>query len=161
MSDANVSEQVGEVVSAGSAQRGSLIPMLQEIQARLGHLSEQALAELSRRTGISENEIYGVATFYEQFRFTPPGEHAISVCQGTACHVRGGRQILAEVEQRLGVRAGQTTPDGRFDLERVACIGCCALAPTLTIDGEVYAKMDPRKAGALIDTYSTGDAAVE
>jgi NADH-quinone oxidoreductase subunit E len=159
MHEVNVLEEVGDIVAACSADRGSLIPMLQEIQERLGYLCEEAVAELSRRTGISENEIYGVATFYEQFRFRPPGEHTICICQGTACHVRGGRQILAEVEQRLGVRPGETTEDGRFDLKRVACIGCCALAPTLTIDGEVHARMTPQKARGVIARYAAGEGA--
>ena len=133
------------------AIRGSLIPILQDIQEEIGYLSEDAVAELEQRLGISANEIYGVATFYAQFRFSPPGQHTIQSCQGTACHVRGGRQILKELEQRLGVAAGQTTADGQFDLERVACLGCCALAPVVAVDGKVHAQMTAKKVPSILD----------
>jgi NADH-quinone oxidoreductase subunit E len=145
---------IDSIVAAHAPGRQSLIPILQDIQEQFGYLSEETLSELSRRTGISENEIYGVGTFYAQFRFRPPSEHMIRACQGTACHVRGGHQILAELEQRLGCRAGETSRDGRFDLERVACIGCCALAPVVTVDGEVFATMTPRRVRHMLNRYS-------
>ena len=138
------------IVSRYSSDRGSLIPILQDIQEQFGYLSEVALDELGSIIGISANEIYGVATFYTQFRFRPPGEHTIQVCQGTACHVRGGRQILNEMEQRLGITAGQTTEDGKFDLVRIACVGCCALAPVVTVDGKVHAQMTSKKIPGLL-----------
>jgi len=146
--------QIKDIPAKYPANRGSLIPILQDIQEKLGYLSEEAVEELERLMGISVNEIYGVATFYTQFRFSPPGQHRIQSCQGTACHVRGGRQILTELEKRLRITAGQTTADGQFDLERVACLGCCALAPVLAVDGKVHAQMTTKKIPAIISRYA-------
>lgn len=134
----------------GTDRRESLIPVLQDLQGTEGYLSQRALAELSAATGISENEIYGVASFFTQFRFTPPARHTVRVCQGTACHIRGGRQMLHDFEERLKIKAGQQTPDHVFGLERVACIGCCALAPVVVVDGEVRARMRPRHVQGLV-----------
>jgi NADH-quinone oxidoreductase subunit E len=127
-----------------------LIPILQEIQECDGYLTEEALRELAQVTDISENEIYGVATFYAQFRFKPPAKHTIRVCEGTACHVRGGRQVMDEFHHRLGVRTGETTDDGEYELQRIACIGCCALAPTVTVDGAVHARVTPTKVRSIV-----------
>jgi NADH-quinone oxidoreductase subunit E len=127
-----------------------LIPVLQDIQERDGYLTEEALRELAQASHISENEIYGVATFYAQFRFKPPAKHTIRVCQGTACHVRGGRQVMDEFHHRLGVRTGEITEDGEYELQRIACIGCCALAPTVTVDGEVHARVTPTKVRSIV-----------
>jgi NADH-quinone oxidoreductase subunit E len=135
------------------AARGSLIPVLQDIQEDFGYLSEESVEELARLMDISANEIYGVATFYTQFRFNPPGRHTIQSCQGTACHVRGGHQILNDLEQRLGITAGQTTEDGQFDLERVACLGCCALAPVVAIDHKVHAQVTTKKIPSILSQY--------
>ena len=151
MISSQMRERVRRIVSKHPAGRDSLIPILQDIQDEGGYLSTEAVGELSRQMGISENEVYGVGTFYDQFRFTPPGEHSIAVCQGTACHVRGGHAILAEFQQRLGIKAGETTKDGKFELRRVACIGCCALAPTVVVDGKVHARMTPRKVRPILD----------
>jgi len=146
-----------DVLKRYPAERSSLIPLLQDIQQRLGYLSEEAVNEVEEYTGISANEIYGVATFYTQFRFEPPGKHTICVCQGTACHVRGGQIILREVEQQLAIKTGQTTPDRKFSLERVACLGCCALAPVVTVDSKVYSAMTAKKIPALLRQYGDGN----
>jgi len=153
-SQKKVSSGIAAILAKHPASRGSLIPILQDIQEKIGYLSEDAVAELERRMGISANEIYGVATFYAQFRFSPPGQHTILSCQGTACHVRGGHQILKELEQRLGVAAGQTTRDGKFDLVRVACLGCCALAPVVAVDGKVHAQVTAKKIPSIIARYA-------
>lgn len=145
---------VQEIVAAFPSGRGSLIPILQEIQRRLGYISPEALRTLERLTGISATEAYGVATFYTQFRFTRPGRHKIQVCNGTACHVRGGAQVLEEIERRLGISVGQSTPDGLFSLERVACLGCCALSPVVAINGKVYAGMTPKKVPGILREYT-------
>ncbi|OHB62839.1 MAG: hypothetical protein A2168_09580 [Planctomycetes bacterium RBG_13_50_24] len=144
---------IKDILESYPANRGSLIPVLQDMQEDFGYLSEEAIEELARLMGISANEIYGVATFYTQFRFNPPGRHTIQSCQGTACHVRGGRKILNELEQRLGITAGQTTADGQFDLQRVACLGCCALAPVVAVDGKVHAQMTAKKIPSVLSQY--------
>ena len=129
-----------------SRQRQSLIPILQKVQETLGYLPEEAISEIAHFLGLSESEIYGVASFYAQFRFERQGEHVVKVCQGTACHVRGGRRILQAVEHKLGIQPGGTTEDYKFSLERVACFGSCALAPVMVVDKTVYGRMTPEKA---------------
>ena len=145
--------EVEDIVAKYGADRTSLIPILQDIQGRFGYLSEESVDELARLISISPNEIYGVATFYAQFRFSPPGEHSIQVCLGTACHVRGGEQILKGMERCLGIKAGETTADGGFDLKRVACVGCCALAPVVVVDGRVHATMTAKKIPSILSQY--------
>ena len=146
--------KITDILAKYATSRGSLIPILQDIQEKFGYLSEEAMAELERLMGISANEIYGVATFYTQFRFSPPGEHTIRSCQGTACHVRGGHQLLQKLQQNLGITAGQTTKDGKFDLERVACLGCCALAPVVSVDGKVHAQITAKKIPSILSQYA-------
>jgi len=133
--------------------RGFLIPILQEVQKFYGYISPEAVDEIQSFTGVSAGEIFGVATFYSQFRFTKPGEHMIKVCLGTACHVRGGSRILDWMESKLQVKAGETTTDGKFSLEHVACFGCCALAPVVVVDNEVHARMSSTKGQKLLKKY--------
>ena len=132
-------------------QRENLIPILQDIQSAEGYLSPKSIQETSRRLRISENDIYGVATFYTHFRFVPPGDHSIHVCMGTACHVRGGQPISSMMERILGIRQGQTTPDGKYELHHVNCLGCCALAPVVKIDDKIHGKMSVLKIGKVMD----------
>ncbi len=120
---------------------GHLIPLLQSIQFHEGYISEQAVRQIAHLLKISENHIFGVASFYSQFRFQKPGKHHLKVCLGTACHVQGGAQLAQEVEKQLHLRSGETTPDGAIDYEEVACLGCCAQAAVVEIDGAIYAKM--------------------
>jgi NADH-quinone oxidoreductase subunit E len=134
----------------GGTRREHLIPILQDIQERHGYVPEAALEALAAASQVSPNEIYGVATFYAHFRFTPPAEHTIHACQGTACHVRGGNQVLYDLEERLGIKAGEMTVDHKIGLERVACVGCCALAPVLLVDGKVRAGMKPKMVRGLL-----------
>jgi NADH-quinone oxidoreductase subunit E len=134
-----------------AGEAADLVPVLQRIQQAEGYLSADAIRRVSRWLKVSENEIYGVATFYAQFRFTPPGKHHIRVCLGTACHVKGGEQMLDVLDRRFGVRPGETTADGEYDLERVACLGCCALAPVLTIDDVPHSQMSVLKLQRLLD----------
>ena len=136
-----------------SGERGDLIPVLQKAQDLLGHVQPDIVRAISRRLKISENEIYGVATFYAQFRFHPPGKHHIKVCLGTACHVKGGEQLLATARLRLGIDTGETTPDGAYDLERVACLGCCALAPVVAVDDKVYSQVSVLKIQGILDEH--------
>jgi NADH-quinone oxidoreductase subunit E len=148
------SSQVMEILQRHPPKKANLIPVLQDIQDHFGFLPERAIDQLSAYKGTSVNEIYGVATFYTQFRFNPPGEHTIRVCQGTACHVRLGQFVLDEIEKRLKIKAGQTTADGKFDLERVACLGCCALAPVMMVDDKVHARVSVKKIGAILSQYA-------
>jgi NADH-quinone oxidoreductase subunit E len=133
--------------------RGYLIPILQEVQESQGYVSPDVIDEIGAFTGVSPGEIFGVTSFYAHFRFTKPGKHTVKVCRGTACHVRGSERILEGVERELKVKAGETTPDGVFSLERVACFGCCALAPVVVIDNDVYGRMSSPKAQRLLKKY--------
>jgi NADH-quinone oxidoreductase subunit E len=130
-----------EIVRGFAGEQADLVPVLQKVQGTYGYLSQDSVSRISRWLKISESEIYGVATFFAQFRFARPGEHEFKVCLGTACHVKGGEQILDVLKRRLNVQPGQTTPDGKYQLERVACLGCCALAPVLAIDNKIYGDM--------------------
>jgi NADH-quinone oxidoreductase subunit E len=134
-----------------TGERGELIPLLQRAQDLFGYLRPDALRAISRKLKISENEIFGVATFYAQFRFHPPGRHHIKVCLGTACHVKGGEQILVTAQQKLGIVTGETTADGEYDLERVACLGCCALAPVVAFDEKFHSQMSVLKIQRILD----------
>jgi NADH-quinone oxidoreductase subunit E len=141
------------VLRGHTRERDNLIPLLQKTQAALGYLSEEALAALSSFLRISENEVFGVASFYSQFRFVAPGRNPVKVCLGTACHVRGGQVLSDAVERELQIRPGQATPDGRYDLERVACLGCCALAPVVQIRDDIYSRMTVTRLKAALEHY--------
>jgi len=138
--------------------RDSLIPILQEIQEREGFLSERSVAEVGTRLNIPTSKIYGVATFYNQFRFEPKGKYHIQVCRGTACHVLGSTTVLAQLEKALKAKAGQTTRDGKFSIEVVACIGACGLAPVICINGEFHAKVTEQSMIEIIENYKNTEA---
>lgn len=125
------------------AGRDSLIPILQEIQEEEGFLSKDAVIAVGRHLGLPSSKVYGVATFYNQFRFQALGQHHIQVCRGTACHVKGSAAVLEALQQELEISAGSTTKDGLFSIEVVACIGACGLAPVISINGEFYAGVTP------------------
>ncbi len=122
-----------------------LIPILQDVQHKFGYLPETEMRGVAKFVGLPESRIYAVATFYEQFRFTPQGKNQITVCRGTACHVRGAKKILEEYEEHLNIKEGETTEDMEYTLGTAACIGCCALAPCVMVNDEVEAKLTPRK----------------
>ena len=134
-----------EIFSRYHGDKQELIPILQETQEGFRYLPAAAMREIARFLRIPESSIYGVSTFYAQFKLTPLGKRVVRVCRGTACHVRGSGKVLSEIEKQLGIRAGETTVDMEYTLETVACIGACALAPTMTIDKETYGKMTPKK----------------
>lgn len=144
---------IKDIVAKYPTTKGGIVAILQEIQARDGYLSPEALDETARLTGISVNEIYGVATFYSFYKFHPPGRHIIQVCLGTACHVSGGAKILRELERLLKIKVGEVTPDGKFELNRIACLGCCALEPVIAIDGKFYPRVTTRKLPAILAEY--------
>ena len=145
--------EVESVLSNYNRGRENLIPILQDVQERIGFLSEEALDRISRFLDLSPNDVFGVATFYAQFRFNPPGKHHVKVCQGTACHVRGGNLILEAVTRKLDINPGETSEDLEFSLERVACFGSCALAPVVVIDDKVYGRLTPKKTEKLIEEH--------
>ena len=128
----------------------NLIPILQQIQEEFGYLPPDAMLEVARFLNIPEIDVYSVATFYNQFRLTPPGKHSVRVCMGTACHVKGGHITLAAWQRRLKIESGQTTPDREFDLDTVACVGCCAMAPVTVVDKKVQAKADPTRVDGIL-----------
>jgi NADH-quinone oxidoreductase subunit E len=130
-------------------RRGSLIPILQTIQKEMGYLPAEALDLVAGHLNISAGEVFGVASFYNQFKFNPPGKHQIRVCLGTACHVRGGDIILENFERKLNIKEGHTTEDREFSLERVACVGCCALAPVVMMNEKTHGYMSPSKVEGL------------
>lgn len=132
------------------ARRDALIPILQDLQSSQGYLDEEALREVSRMLRLPMSKIYGVASFYNQFRFQPVGQHHIVCCRGTACHVRGSSKVLNALRNALKIEPGETSRDRMFTLDVVACIGACGLAPVICVDGEFHAKMTPEKALELI-----------
>ena len=134
-------------------QEGSLIPALQEAQEIYGYLSEEVLAAIGKRLRIPLSRIYGVVSFYAQFYTTPRGRYTVRVCRGTACHVRGGKNVLKAVQQTLGIGEGETTQDFKFTFETVACLGACALSPVLLVNKNYYGKLTPAKVEKILKQY--------
>ena len=139
-----------DIFSRFEGDKDELIPILQTVQDEFGYLPNDTMAKIAKFTGASESNVFGVASFYAQFRLTPTGKNRITVCRGTACHVRGAPQILEEVERHLGIKEGESTPDMEYSLETVACIGCCALAPVITINDEVYGKLSLKDVAKIL-----------
>jgi len=133
------------------AEQDSLIPLLQEIQEAEGFISQDAILKVGKHLNIPTSRIFGVATFYNQFRFEPTGKYHVQVCRGTACHVLGSATVLSELEKHLKVKAGNTTRDGMFSIEVVACIGACGLAPVITVNGEFHAKVTSESIKQIVD----------
>ena len=140
-----------EILAGYGRERDNLIPLLQEVQERFQYLAPEAVQRVADHLDLSENDVYGVATFYAQFRFVPPGLHHVKVCQGTACHVRGSGMIMDSISRTIGIEPGQTSTDGKFSLERVACFGSCALAPVVVLDDKVFGRMTSAKTKKLIE----------
>ena len=138
-------KQLDEILTEGKQERRRLISILQEVQQRLGYVSAEAMLRIAAFLDIPPSTVYSVATFYNQFRFTPPGKHPVNVCMGTACHMAGGQLVLDAMARELDIEVGGITEDREFSLDRVACLGCCALAPVVTIDGSIYARMTSPK----------------
>jgi NADH-quinone oxidoreductase subunit E len=139
------STELSPVLESFEHRPDVLISLLQAVQARLGYLPPEALDAVARHARVPRSRVYGVASFYSQFRFHPVGRQRVAVCRGTACHVSGARMILEELERTLGIHEGETTPDREYSIETVACIGCCGLSPCLSVNGEVSAKLTPKK----------------
>ena len=145
--------QIDAILARYQGKKGSLIPILQEVQALYNYLPKDALEYIAASTGTPIAQIYGVVTFYSQFHLNPRGRNIIHVCQGTACHVRGGKVILQTIEKELGIKAGHTTEDLRFTLETVACIGACGLAPVMQVNEDTHGRLTPDKLSAILAKY--------
>jgi NADH-quinone oxidoreductase subunit E len=149
--EASLATKSAEVLKGIDRDPGYLIPALQALQGELGYLPDIALSATARHFRVPSSHVYGVATFYAQFRLERQGDHRIKICWGTACHVRGSAAIMDAVHKKLGILPGETTPDYRFTMERVACLGSCALAPVVVVDDRVYGQVTPERMEAIID----------
>ena len=153
---------IDEILQAHTdAGRDKLIPILQEVQGELGYLSREAVTRIGAHLDLPASKIYGVATFYNQFRFSPVGKYHIQVCRGTACHVKGSANVLQSLEQELKIAPGETTRDGLFSLEVVACIGACGLAPVIAVGDEYHAKVEPGQVPAILKLYREKEEAAK
>ena len=153
----DVEDKLKDIFSHYKGDKQELIPILQETQDVFRYLPAASMKEIARFLRMPESTVYGVSTFYAQFKLTPLGKRIIRVCRGTACHVRGAAKVLNELEKQLGIKAGETTEDLEYTLETVACIGACALAPTMTIDSETYGKMTTKKVGEVLGVRSKAE----
>lgn len=149
-------KEAREIVDEVGSEPEKVIPLLQEIQNRHGFLSQELVEAVAEEIKIPVSRLYGVATFYSQFRFEPIGKHLIKVCKGTACHVAGAEKLYSIISEELGIVEGGTTEDRLFTLESVACLGCCSLAPVVMIDDNIYGKLSPGKMGKILKEYTDG-----
>ncbi len=138
-------------------EEGRLIPLLQKAQAEDGYLTKDRLASIGDETGIPLTQIYGVATFYAQFRFKPIGKHLLRVCHGTACHVAGAKDLTEEIEAHLKIKNGETTPDNQFTMETVSCLGCCSLAPVIMVGDTTHGNLAPGTVKKVLKKYQSGE----
>jgi len=145
-----------EILSVFKHDRGALISVLQRVQEEFGYLPEAALAEIARSLRLPASQVFSVATFYAHFYLNRRGDRLVKICQGTACHVRGAREVLETTQRRLGIKAGETTKDYKYSLERVACVGSCALAPVVVIDDDIHIQVTPKKMAELLDSGDEG-----
>ncbi len=144
-------EQTSKALSGFEGNPNEVIPMLQAVQDEVGYLPVEAIRDIADMIGIPESKVYGTATFYSQFYFSPRGKRTIKVCLGTACHVRGGMQVMEALEREMGINAGETTPDFKFSLERVNCVGSCALAPVVMVEDDVFGRLVPKQAKEVLE----------
>jgi NADH-quinone oxidoreductase E subunit len=142
--------RVNEILESYQGEKADLIPILQEVQQKLGYLSEVGLKQIARYINIPESTVFGVVTFYAQFKLVPTGRNIIRVCRGTGCYVRGAPRILDVLENELGIKAGETTPDLEYTLETVACFGSCALAPVIVVNDRVYGRVTTDKVKSIL-----------
>jgi len=149
------------VIDKHQEKRTALISILHEIQDRYNHLPEKVLRRVASRLQMDLNDVYGVATFYKSFSLIPKGKHSITLCVGTACHVRGGPKILREVKKLLNIEPGQTTVDKKFSLNAVNCLGVCAIGPVMFVDGKFYGEMNPVKARRIIERVNRNKSGVK
>ncbi len=146
-------DALDSIINKFKGKKGITIPLLAEIQKTYGYLPEEALKEVSDKLQIPMAELFGVATFYAMFRLQPEGKYVIRLCRGTACHILGSEKIGERLEMHLGIKEGETTEDGLFTLQYVACLGCCSLAPVMMVGNDVHGRLTPDKAVEVIQQY--------
>ncbi len=150
-------QSIDAILNDAQGQRGVLVSVLQKVQEKVGYLPDDAMKMISDRLALSMSQVYGVASFYKHFHFKPRGKKIVKVCMGTACHVRGAKAVLNELESKFGIKEGETAPDRSVTLETVGCVGCCALAPVLTVnDQDLYGELTPRMIDDIIETVRNG-----
>ncbi|NPV30048.1 MAG: NADH-quinone oxidoreductase subunit NuoE [Firmicutes bacterium] len=149
--------EVRELIARHQTPNGRVSGILGEIQKKYRYLPEEALRLVARELGIPLTQVYGVATFYAAFSLEPKGEHLICVCHGTTCHVRGAKQLAERLEAELQIKQGETTKDGKFTLEAVRCLGCCSLAPVVSIDGKVFGRIRPEQIPEVVSAWRGGE----
>jgi NADH-quinone oxidoreductase subunit E len=157
----NSQATTARILAGYSQQRDSLIPILQAVQQQYGYLPTEAMQQIADYLHLSNSTVYAVSTFYSQFRFVPGGRSTVKICCGTACHVQGGARILDDMERQLGIKPGETTADGEYTLETVACVGACALAPVVIVDDRIYGRMTSSEANRVLSENSRVEAEVE
>ena len=150
--EATIEERTNEILSSYQGRESELIPILQRVQEEYGYLPEPAIKKIAKFLHLPEITVFGVATFYAQFKLVPTGRNVIKICRGTACHVRGAARILTEVESQLGIKAGETTADLEYSLETVACFGACAMAPVMVLNNKVHGNTTAEKAKSILNT---------
>lgn len=148
--ETEVKEKLDEILSHYKGKRYELVSILQETQRQLCYLPLEVMREIARFLQVPEAAVFGVSTFYAQFKFVPTGRKSVRLCRGTACHVRGASRILDEVEKLLGIKPGESTEDLEYSLETIACFGSCALAPVMVVDTNVYGRMTPKKVAQIL-----------
>jgi NADH:ubiquinone oxidoreductase subunit E len=152
-------EIVEKIIEQHNARKSALIAMLQDVQSEFSYLPQDVLLHISRRVGVPPSRAYSLATFYRAFSLKPKGRRPIAVCTGTACHVKNAVKILEKFERQLNIKTGQTTPDLNFGLDEVRCLGCCGLAPVVTVGPELYGKVTLPKVDQIIKQYSVKEGA--
>lgn len=157
----DVVEETREILDALRPSNTSLITLLQKVQKRFGYLPREAMLQVAEAKGVSAASVFGVASFYNQFRMIPPGKYPVKMCMGTACHIKGGNAILKVWETKLGIREGEVTEDRLFSLDRVACVGCCAMAPVVLVGDEVHGNMMPTKVDGILLAAKMAEEAAE
>jgi len=146
-------DKIQKIAHRYKGKKGTLIPLMQEIQKAFGYVPKDSINLIAKTMDMYPAEIYGVLTFYTQFYLTPRGKHTIKVCQGTACHVMGGKEILDYLSDKLSIKDGETTKDGSFSLERVACLGCCGMAPVVQVDNDFYGNCTIQMMDEMLEKY--------
>ncbi|WP_321289133.1 NADH-quinone oxidoreductase subunit NuoE [uncultured Sunxiuqinia sp.] len=148
--------QIKDICAEFNNQEGELINVLHQVQSKLGYLPAEVQEVIAKELKMSVAKVYGVVTFYSFFTMLPQGEHPISICMGTACYVRGAEQVLTEFKRQLKIEVGQTSPDGKFSLSSLRCVGACGLAPVVTVGEKVYGRVSPQQVGQIISEYQEG-----